>query len=94
MHQLEASVAELDHVLLCMSSAWDGDGFYEIEGRHRGFPPNIHHVTRRFCEVLGGWNLWGAYYWDGYLIAPRDIIEPYRIVRKVEDPELKMPRAR
>lgn len=62
---------------------WSGPGFYEVESRERR-SIDVYWVSREWCEMDRCHHLYAAYYFEGHLIAPREVIRPWQLVRKLE----------
>ncbi|MBB3289917.1 MULTISPECIES: hypothetical protein [unclassified Rhizobium] len=65
------------------SVEWSGDGYYEVDDRHsRNAVP--FWITREWSAMDRRHYLMGAVYFEGDLVAPREVIDPGRIRRKLE----------
>ncbi|OHV26235.1 hypothetical protein BBJ66_05830 [Rhizobium sp. RSm-3] len=67
-----------------LGNPFDGDGDYEVKARAGRYAAGIYHIRRVWSDADEKFLLWGAYHWDGFLIAPREIIAPADLVRKIE----------
>ncbi|OYD05775.1 hypothetical protein [Rhizobium sp. N4311] len=68
-------------VITAARNVFDGEGFYQVEVNGTVV---VYHVRGWWSEEEQEQQLWGARIWDGFLIAPRDLIAPASILRKVE----------
>ena len=69
---------------LLPESVFDGEGFYEVEERSGKHAGSVYWITREWSDMDRRSYLWGAYVWQGERCGPREVIEPRRIVRKLE----------
>jgi len=61
---------------------WDGDGEYQVEGWDEGLA-GVYHISRLWSDMDKAWLLFGAYIFEGHRVAPRVIVDPSLILRKV-----------
>ncbi|MGO7036257.1 hypothetical protein ACCS91_27205 [Rhizobium ruizarguesonis] len=65
-------------MIVAERSVFDGEGLYEVDG------VGACWITRFWSEQDRRHDLWGARIWDGRRTAPREIIAPAAILRKIE----------
>lgn len=63
---------------------FDGDGLYEVEANGHYYAAGVYWIERVQSKHNKQFTLWGAFIWDGKRIAPREMINPATILRKVE----------
>ncbi|MBB2697693.1 UNVERIFIED_ORG: hypothetical protein GGI66_002353 [Rhizobium esperanzae] len=68
-------------MIVAARSVFDGEGTYEVEVNGRAV---TYWISPWWDEQQQQHQLWGARIWDGRRIAPRDLIAPAAILRKIE----------
>jgi hypothetical protein len=63
---------------------WSGPGLYLVDYGHMKRVEAEFFITREWSDMERQNLLWGGVLWDGHVIAPREIIDPGRIIRKIE----------
>lgn len=64
--------------------AFDGEGLYDVEKNGIRYPVGVYWISREWSNVEQAFRLYGALYWDGKKLSPREIIAPASIIRKLK----------
>lgn len=67
-------------LIIAERNIYDGEGLYEVAVNGQ---PVTYWISPWWDEQKQQ-QLWGARIWDGRIIAPRDLITPASIIRKIE----------
>ena len=62
---------------------WNEPALYEVARGRDSMTLDVYWITREWSDMDRRHYLWGAYIWDGKRTAPREIINPGQIVRKI-----------
>ncbi|PDS79168.1 hypothetical protein [Rhizobium sp. L43] len=65
-------------------NVFDGDGLYEVEANGHYYAAGVYWIERVQSKYNKQFTLWGSFIWDGKRIAPREMIAPATILRKLE----------
>ncbi|MBB2680631.1 UNVERIFIED_ORG: hypothetical protein GGI61_004230 [Rhizobium esperanzae] len=68
-------------VIIAERNVFDGEGLYEVAVNGQAV---TYWISSWWDEQKQQHQLWGARIWDGRRIAPRDLITPAAILRKIE----------